>query len=172
MSILPKGRRKGDVKAQSTRWKALKFRLALAARRNPIQVALLVSLAILSYPVFLLVQAQHELESAQRDLTAATIAIQESRSEAIRRACEEQNQKNKQTTDSLTKAAQADVDRAKTPAAKKEIMRRRDVTLALLNLLTPRDNCEDRVRRLAPDTTNPFATPTPIHTPTPTPTGG
>lgn len=169
--LLPRGHRIDDGPKQRTKWSALKFRLALAARKYPIQISLVVSLLILSYPVILLIDATNDLEAAQKDLATAqrnlaraTTDIQASRSEAIRRACEDQNKKNKDTSDRLTALAQADINNAKTRAAKTEIRRRRDVTLALIDALAPSENCDERVQRLAPDTTKPTVTVTPTPT--------
>jgi hypothetical protein len=129
--ILPKGTRIDDAEKQQG-WKGLKFRLALAARKYPIQLAVLIALAVAAYPIVLLVDAKN-------DLSNAVEAIQDSRVEV----CTETNMRNSATKKSLNDAAAIDIENAPTQAAKEEVARRRDVTLALIDALAPIRNCEE-----------------------------
>jgi hypothetical protein len=63
--------------------------------------------------------------------------IQNQRSEF----CEGQNDRNANTRAALNTEAQKDIDAQTTEAAKKEIERRRDVTLGLIDLLQPSLDC-------------------------------
>lgn len=141
---LPKGLRADDpLRQEHGFWMDAKFRLGLLARKFPIQVALLLSLAVVSYPVILLVNAKN-------DLKEATQAIQNSREEVLLADCRDQNKRHDDTTKSLVDAAQIDQNNAPTEAAKLEIRRRRDVTLALIDALAPHADCEAAVRKLKP----------------------
>ena len=71
--------------------------------------------------------------------------IQAQREKSVRSQCEDQNARNTATSDALIKAAKEDADKRVTAAAKKEVERRRDVTLALIDALQPVRNCDDVV---------------------------
>lgn len=145
MPLLPRGHRKSDPNDQGVR-----FRLGLIVRKYPVQIALIVALAVVAFPVYLLIDAKNDLAQAQRDLAAATLAMQRSREEAVRTDCEDQNRRNINTSISLVMAAAADEAARKTDAGRMEVIRRRDVTLALIDALAPKKNCADEVRRLRP----------------------
>lgn len=85
-----------------------------------------------------------DLVKANQDFAKA---IQDQRRESIRTSCQAQNERNKATRDALTEGSDEDIRNAQTEAAKNEIRRRRDVTIALIDALAPRDNCEEAVRR-------------------------
>ncbi len=71
--------------------------------------------------------------------------IQEQRKESIGNACKDQNYRHDATSAALSTAADEDIAKAKTQAQKKEIARRRDVTLGLIDALTPVQDCEQLV---------------------------
>lgn len=176
--ILPKGERADDPPEQG-RLMTLRFRLALAARKYPIQLAVLVSLAVLSYPVVLLINAKNDLEDATQRNRALVVQTQKlavqtnkltrdfqaQRIESIRSGCEAQNAKNIASTNALIKGSNEDIRNAPNAAVRKETRRRRDVTLALLNALSERRDCARVVREA---TRTPPAKPTPTPTPVPT----
>ena len=66
--------------------------------------------------------------------------------EAIVRECQVTNQRHDDTYKSLVDAAAIDEDNAKTGAAKAEVRRRRDVTLALIDALAPKRDCDNLIR--------------------------
>lgn len=82
------------------------------------------------------------LSAANRDLV---FDIQEQRKDSIRRACEESNKRNEDTSTALTVAAGEDIQNAPNMAAQEEIRRRRDVTLALIDLIAPKRDCDKAV---------------------------
>lgn len=97
--------------------------------------------------------------------------IKDTREEFTRTQCEAQNNHNKNTSKALTVAAQHDIDNAKKnlptsqgKVSAKEIENRRDVTLALIDALSPVQNCDYLVKLSVGD-----ATPTPVPSPTQTP---
>lgn len=145
MPILPKGERATDVKHEHGRVKAFRFRLALAARKYPIQLAVILSLAVVAYPVVLLIDAKN-------DLVEATAAIQENRQAVDLADCLDQNKRHDDTVAALRAGSDVDIENAKTKAGKQEIARRRDVTLALIDALAPHQDCEARAKQLEPET--------------------
>lgn len=72
--------------------------------------------------------------------------IQEQRSTAVHDACEQTNARNAKTSAALIKGSSQDLMTAKSEAARAEIRRRRDVTLALIDTLVPVENCEQKAR--------------------------
>lgn len=70
MPLLPKGTRVDDAPEQHG-VHGVRFRLALAARKYPIQIALLIALAVAAVPVWLLVDASKGLKSATADVAGA-----------------------------------------------------------------------------------------------------
>lgn len=75
------------------------------------------------------------------------IEIQNQRKDSIRSACELTNKRHNDTTKALIIGAGADINSRKTEAGKKEVRRRRDVTLGLINALVPKQNCDALVER-------------------------
>lgn len=75
MPLLPKGTRVDDAPKQEG-VRGLKFRLALAARKYPIQIALCIALAVVAYPVWLLVDASKDLRTANDKVAAAQANLQ------------------------------------------------------------------------------------------------
>jgi hypothetical protein len=73
--------------------------------------------------------------------------IQNDRARSIRENCEATNDRHDKSSESLIASAKVDEDNAATEIDKAEIRRRRDVTLALLDALTPENNCDAIVRR-------------------------
>lgn len=86
MPLLPKGTRVGDPELHGRA--ALRFRLALAARKYPIQLAMVIMLVIVSYPVWLLVTASNRIEAAQRDLKTVVVTTTTSRQTSSRGYCD------------------------------------------------------------------------------------
>lgn len=79
-------------------------------------------------------------------LTAARV-------EFVRNGCESTNERHDNTTKALRAAAAKDIENAKKNAANsqstrsvKEIKNRRDVTLGLIDLLVPKEDCDYRVK--------------------------
>lgn len=71
--------------------------------------------------------------------------IQKQRKATILRACNEQNDQHDDTYNQLVALAKADEAQRKTEAGKREVRRRRDVTLALIDALAPHQNCKKLV---------------------------
>jgi hypothetical protein len=105
--------------------------------------------------------------------------IADTRKDFVRSGCKSQNEQHDSTTKALTDAADRDIANAKKhlPTSQgqvtvKEIENRRDVTLALIDLLRPKQDCDYLVRLSVGDATPtpaPIRTPLPTMTPTPTP---
>jgi hypothetical protein len=91
--------------------------------------------------------------------------IQDTREEFVRSQCESQNKHNKDTSAQLIGLAALDEKRRKTEAGKEEVRNRRDVTLALIEALAPKQDCDFLVRVASGK-----ATPTPEPSPIPSPT--
>lgn len=72
--------------------------------------------------------------------------IQKQRRESIREACREQTRKHDKTVNALMKGSNLDQKNAPNAAARKEIRRRRDVTIGLIDALAPAENCEQKVK--------------------------
>lgn len=90
--------------------------------------------------------------------------IRNTREEFVRRDCEATNSRHDQATNALIAGSDEDIEKAPTPEAKAEIRRRRDVTLALINTVTPVQDCDYQVD-LAFDRVEPTPTPTPPKAP-------
>lgn len=88
--------------------------------------------------------------------------IQQQRRDTILAECEMTNARNKATQTALKQGSDQDIANAPTQAAKQEIMRRRDVTVALINAVLPVQDCQSLVKAAVPS-------PSPTPTPTPTP---
>lgn len=73
--------------------------------------------------------------------------FQNQRKAFVRITCEDQNERHDNTTDKLTKLAQADIDSRKTEAGKEEVRRRRDVTIGLIDALAPHQDCDALVEQ-------------------------
>lgn len=86
--------------------------------------------------------------------------IQQQRADSTRISCENTNQRNVNTSAQLTALSKADEDQRKTEAGKKEVRRRRDVTLSLIDALSPVQNCDYLV-----DVVLGKVEPTPVPTP-------
>lgn len=73
--------------------------------------------------------------------------IQNQRKDTIRTNCEQTNARYTGTRDALKKGSDLDQKNAPNAAARKEIRRRRDVTLSLLRVLSPFRNCDKEVAK-------------------------
>lgn len=71
--------------------------------------------------------------------------IQAERRDSIARSCKQQNARNKATKDALVAGSDEDQANAANEAARAEIRRRRDVTLALIDALAPAEDCKAAV---------------------------
>lgn len=105
-------------------------------------------------------KTQDQLQVAQRQLTVlvkqnkdTAAAIQKQRKDSIRSSCEETNARYIGSRDALIKGSDEDQANAPDAAARKEIRRRRDVTLALLKALQPFKNCDEEVAKAVKPTT-------------------
>lgn len=110
--MMPKGQRVDDQPEN----KSLKFRLALAARKYPVQIALIIALLVLIYPVALLIdsnsdlkdstktlqESNQQIKKSARDLKGALETIQDNRKVLARSSCKQANDNatsnNAQTT--------------------------------------------------------------------------
>ena len=88
---------------------------------------------------------QTQLASVVEANTQLALDIQQQRKDSIRATCQAQNDRHDATTASLIKEAGEDIANAPTAEAKEEIRRRRDVTLGLIDLVQPVENCDERV---------------------------
>lgn len=75
----------------------------------------------------------------QKDFTEE---IQDQRKASIIDICRDQNKRHDDTYSALIVAAKVDEDKQKTQAGKREVRRRRDVTLALIDVLAPHQECD------------------------------
>lgn len=73
--------------------------------------------------------------------------IQTQRENSLRSLCEDQNKRHDDTSKKLTDAAAKDEAARKTEAGKAEVRRRRDVTLALIDALSPHQDCDELVKQ-------------------------
>lgn len=73
--------------------------------------------------------------------------IQDQRRESILSSCRAQNARNSATKNALTAGSDEDIRNAPTVAAREEVERRRDVTLALIDALAPPEDCDEAVKR-------------------------
>lgn len=110
--MMPKGQRVDDQEEN----RSLKFRLALAARKYPVQLALIIALTVLIYPVVLLIDSNSDLKDSTKalqesnrqikksaaDLKGALETIQDNRKVLARSSCRQSNSNaranNAQTT--------------------------------------------------------------------------
>lgn len=110
--MMPKGQRVDDQPEN----KSVMFRLALAARKYPVQIALIIALVVLIYPVSLLIDSNSDLKDSTRalqesnrqikrsaaDLRTALNTIQTNRQVLASRSCKQANKNassnNAQTT--------------------------------------------------------------------------
>lgn len=103
--MLPRGQRVDD----QSETKSFRFRLALAATKYPVQIALIIALVVLVYPVALLVESNADqkasnkrLRAASADLREALATIAGNRKVLFARQCSQSNRNakanNRQTT--------------------------------------------------------------------------
>lgn len=85
------------------------------------------------------------LSKANRELG---IDIQHQRKDSIRISCQDTNRRNLRTKARLIQEAKKYQKEAPNEAAREEIRRSRNVSLDLIDLNTPRENCEKRVKKL------------------------
>jgi hypothetical protein len=91
--------------------------------------------------------------------------VKDTRMDFVRSTCMSQNKTHDDTYSALVAAAAKDEADRKTEAGKAEVRRRRDVTLGLIDLLAPKQDCEYLVKLSVGE-----AEPTPVPTiPKPTP---
>lgn len=83
---------------------------------------------------------QVQAQTAANKATAAQ--IQQQRQDSIKTECERTNKRHDGAESALVQGSNQDQANAKDAAARKEIRRRRDVTLALLDALAPHQDCE------------------------------
>jgi len=88
---------------------------------------------------------QDRIEQLAEENQTLALDIQSQRAKSVRLACEDQNDRNTQTSDALIAAAEEDAAQRETEAEKAEVRRRRDVTLALINALQPVKDCQEVV---------------------------
>jgi len=103
---------------------------------------------------------QDQLQKTQDQLTIlvannkkSAADIQQQRKDSIRNSCEETNTRYIGSRDALIKGSDEDQKNAANEAARVEIRRRRDVTLALLKALQPYKNCDAEVTKAVQPTT-------------------
>lgn len=100
MPVLPVGQRRTDPPPGD---QPLRWRLALIVRKYPVMVGLLLAVAMLTYPVTLLIGAQADLRGAQGD-------VEESRLDAAAASCESRNGDRRAIISYATEQAQAQYD--------------------------------------------------------------
>lgn len=74
------------------------------------------------------------------------IDIQKQRKDSIIESCTAQNARHDGSVEALKEGSDLDQQNAPTEAAKAEIRRRRDVTIALLDALAPVENCQQKAK--------------------------
>lgn len=124
-------------------------------------IALTTALAIFGFGLIL-----HE-QGKQADQIQATadankqlaVDIQKQRKEAITTDCVRTNKRHDGAVAALIAGSDEDQKNAPNEAARKEIRRRRDVTIALLDALAPHQNCQELVNEAVKPTTTPTPTP-------------
>ena len=103
-------------------------------------IGLTTALSIFGFGVIL-----REQGDQQDQIEKQAANIQDQRAQAIGDDCKDQNQRHDQAVNKLMLGAQADIDNAESQAEKKEIARRRDVTIGLIDALSPVQDCEQLV---------------------------
>lgn len=68
--------------------------------------------------------------------------IQKQRKAFAQEACHETNDRHDRATAALVTGSTSDIQAAQTEAEKNDIRRRRDVTLALIDVIAPKQNCD------------------------------
>lgn len=74
--MMPSGKRVDDPPRKG-RGSALRFRLTLAVRKNPIQVAMVVALVVLLVPVYMLIASNAQLRNSNRSLVASNSRLKD-----------------------------------------------------------------------------------------------
>lgn len=92
-------------------------------------------------------KTQEQLQVLVQQNKQTTADIQQQRKDSIRSSCEETNARYIGSRDALIKGSDEDQANAPNAAARKEIRRRRDVTLALLRALQPYKDCKAEVAK-------------------------
>lgn len=112
------------------------------------------AVALGGFSIVLEEQQEHtdRIEQLAEENKALSQEIQAQRKDSIRALCEDQNARNKGTSQALIDAAQKDIDSRTTEAEKVENRRRRDVTLALIDALAPVQDCDKVVAEAVPKT--------------------
>lgn len=80
------------------------------------------------------------------DNKAFAAEIQQQRRDSILESCTAQNKRHDGSVAALVKGSDEDQANAPNEAARKEIRRRRDVTIALLDALAPVEDCQQKVK--------------------------
>lgn len=106
-----------------------------------------------------------QLETLVQQNRQIVLDIQQQRRDATLVDCEKTNARNAGTQKALKDGSDQDIANAPTEAAKDEIRRRRDVTIGLINAVSPVQDCQALVK----EAVQPPKSTTPIPTPTETP---
>lgn len=83
-----------------------------------------------------------QIADQNKQLAILVQGIQDSREEE----CRQQNERHDGSIDALRKGSNEDIRNAPNAAAKKEVRRRRDVTISLLDALAPHQDCDALVK--------------------------
>lgn len=92
-------------------------------------------------------ETSNQLQVLVKQNEQASIEIQTQRENSIRAQCQEQNARNRNTSNALIHAAGVDMASRTTEAEKAEVKRRRDVTLGLIDALAPVQDCDAKVKQ-------------------------
>lgn len=109
-------------------------------------IGLAVTAALIGFGIVLREQQNtaDQLATLVKQNQQFAIDIQKQRKDSIIESCEAQNARHDGSVKALKAGSDIDIENAKTEAAKNEIARRRDVTIALLDALAPVENCEEK----------------------------
>lgn len=91
-------------------------------------------------------QTSDQLEQLVKQNKQFALDIQQQRREAILESCTAQNARHDGSVKALVDGSNLDQKNAPNAAARKEIRRRRDVTIALLDALAPVQNCQKLIK--------------------------
>lgn len=112
--------------------------LEIEARFRKWLVVSLIGFSIIGLSSFVAVFGFGLILKSQNDFVKD---IQQQRREATFNDCEETNKRNENTVAALKAGSDVDQNKALDEAARSEIRRRRDVTIALINALAPTEDC-------------------------------
>lgn len=112
--------------------------LEIEARFRRWLVLSLIGFAIIGLSAFVALFGYGLVLKSQSDFTKD---IQQQRREATLATCEDTNRRHDHTVEALTAGSDLDQEHAPDEAARVEIRRRRDVTIALIDALAPKQDC-------------------------------